>query len=114
MSETDDPHLQKAIDTLSQTDPIVKLLQQVKLGRMKPTDAGLQVITESWLGTYRQVIQGLHHAEKSVLRRLDPDPRLDVLIRAGVVADDHPAVVLLRKAYHQALEGAGPQAGASE
>ncbi len=113
MSESNDQQRQQAIETLSQTDPIVKLLQQVKLGRMKPTDAGLQVVTESWLGTYRQVILGFPPAGKHTLKRLDPDPRLEVLIQAGVVANDHPAVVSLRQAFQQAQGGAGPQAGSS-
>jgi hypothetical protein len=113
MSESNDQQLQRAIETLSQTDPIVKLLQQVKLGRMKPTDAGLQVVTESWLGTYRQVIQRFPPAGKHTLQRLDPEPRLEVLIQAGVVANDYPAVVSLRQAFQQALDGAGPQAGSS-
>jgi hypothetical protein len=38
----------QAVNRLSLTDPIVKLLHEVKLGRMKPTDAGLCAITESW------------------------------------------------------------------
>ena len=41
--------LQRAIATISQSDPLIKLLEQVRLGRMKPSDAGLHAIMESWL-----------------------------------------------------------------
>lgn len=108
MSEANDQRFQNAIETLSQTDPIVKLLQQVKLGRMRPRDAGLQVITESWLETYRRVLQGLDSVDKHALCRLDPAPRLELLIQAGVVASDHPAVVSLRQEFDQALARAKP------
>ena len=40
--QSGDQALQRAIATISQSDPLVKLLEQVKLGRMKPTDAGLR------------------------------------------------------------------------
>ena len=55
--ESGDQTLQRAIVTISQSDPLTKLLEQVKLGRMKPTDAGLRAVTDSWLGTYRKIIE---------------------------------------------------------
>ncbi|TAJ08827.1 MAG: hypothetical protein EPO61_07950 [Nitrospirae bacterium] len=106
MSETDEQAVRQAIATLSQADPIPKLLQQVKLGKMKPTDAGLRAITEAWLGTYRHVIERGLAFDATTLRRLDPSPRLAVLIEAGVLADDHAAVASLRKTFDQALAGA--------
>lgn len=106
MSETNEPAVRQAIATLSQADPIPKLLQQVKLGKMKPTDAGLRAITEAWLGTYQQVIERGLAFDATALRRLDPSPRLAVLIEAGVLADDHAAVASLRKTFDQALAGA--------
>ncbi len=42
--ESGDQILQRAIATISQSDPLTKLLEQVKLGRMKPTDAGLRAV----------------------------------------------------------------------
>ena len=45
--------LQKAIATISQSDPLTKLLEQVKLGRMKPADAGLRAVIDSWMDTYQ-------------------------------------------------------------
>ena len=101
--------LDQAISTLSQSDPIVKLLQQVKLGRMKPSDAGLRAITEAWLGTYHKVLDTVQ-LERAALVRLDPAPRLAVLIDAGVLAADHPAVVGLGTLFDKRLAEAKPSA----
>lgn len=106
MSETDEQAVRQAIATLAQSDPIPKLLQQVKLGKMKPTDAGLRAITEAWLGTYRKIIETGPGLDRATWRRLDPAPRLDVLIEAGVLPEGHEAVAALRKAFEQALAGA--------
>ena len=94
--------LQRAITTIAQSDPIIKLLQQVKMGRMKSGDAGLRAVIEAWLGTYEKVIktEGLTQA---ALRRIDPAPRLAVLLEAGVLHGDQPAVRGLEKTFSQAL-----------
>jgi hypothetical protein len=99
--------VEQAIGTLSQADPIIKLLQQVKLGRMKPTDAGLQAVTEAWLGTYRQVLQTAELDRQSLLR-IDPSPRLAILIETGVLTADHPAVRALRDLFNKRLAEAHP------
>jgi hypothetical protein len=39
--------VRRAIGTLLQSDPLIKLLQEVRLGRMKATDPGLRAVTES-------------------------------------------------------------------
>ncbi len=105
MAPPTDQALQRAIQTLGQSDPLIKLLQQVRLGRMKPTDAGLRAVTESWLGTYQQVLRspGL---TKQGLRRLDPEPRVAVLIESGVLTREHDAVSRLRATFDQALADA--------
>jgi hypothetical protein len=97
--------LQRAIVTISQSDPLIKLLDQVRLGRMKPTDAGLRAITESWLATYCKVIEtaGL---TRQALRRIDPTPRVAVLIQSGVLPADHAAVKALHASFEQAITGA--------
>jgi hypothetical protein len=102
MSESGEQALRQAIATISQSDPIIKLLQQITLGRMKPADAGLRAITESWLGTYRKAVAapGL---TASALRRIDPAPRLAVLVEAGILAKDHQAIASLESAFAQAL-----------
>jgi hypothetical protein len=102
MGEPGEQAVQRAISAISQSDPLIKLLQQVRLGRMKPTDAGLHAVTESWLGTYEKALatDGL---TQSGLRRLNPAPRLALLIDVGVLADNHPGVGSLTAAYDRAI-----------
>lgn len=94
--------LQHAISAISQSDPLIKLLQQVRLRRMQPTDPGLLAVTESWLGIYEKALatEGL---TQSGLRRLNPAPRLAVLLDAGVLLSQHPGVESLRAAYDRAI-----------
>lgn len=94
--------LQRAISTIAQSDPIIKLLQQVKQGKMRAGDVGLRAVVEAWLGTYEKVIKtaGLTH---SALRRIDPAPRVAVLLEVGVVQADQPAVRGLEAVFAQAL-----------
>lgn len=105
MGTQDEQAVQRAISSIAQSDPLIKLLQQVRLGRMKPTDAGLRAVTESWLGTYEKalVMDGL---TQSRLRRLNPAPRLAVLIDVGVLVGDHPGVESLTAAYDRAVASA--------
>ncbi|HSL05147.1 MAG TPA: hypothetical protein VK901_16590 [Nitrospiraceae bacterium] len=103
--ESGDQSLQRAIATISQSDPLIKLLEQVKLGRMKPSDAGLRAVTDSWLGTYRKLIEsgGL---SRQALRRIDPHPRLAVLVECGVLTSEQRAVADLRTSFEQAVSAA--------
>ena len=83
---TDDDHLlQRTIASISQSDPLIKLLEQVRLGRMKRTDSGLRVIIDAWIETYRKAIASPGLTKQS-LRRLDPSPRLDVLAQEGILS----------------------------
>jgi len=102
VSELSEQAVQQAIHTISQSDPLIKLLQEVKLGRMKPADPGLRAITESWLSTYKKVLE-TSSLDRAALLRLDPSPRLDVLIAAGILPTDHAAVATVRAAFQQAL-----------
>ena len=97
--------LQRAIGTIGQSDPIVKLLQQVKLGRMKADDAGLRAVVEAWLGTYEKMIKA-EGLTRAALRRLDPAPRVAVLLEAGVLRDDQPAVRGLAATFSESLANA--------
>ncbi|MBM4138696.1 MAG: hypothetical protein FJ244_04350 [Nitrospira sp.] len=108
MGTLDEQALSRAIVAISHADPLIKLLQQVRLGRMKPTDAGLRAITESWLDAYEKALatDGL---TRSCLRRLDPTPRLAVLIDAGVLTNDHPGVTALMTGYERAVVHAPAQ-----
>lgn len=113
MSDSNEQYFQKAIETLAQSDPIPKLLHEVKLGRMKPTDAGLRAITESWLETYQKVLANAPSPDPVVLARLDPNPRLDLLIAAGVVNGEQAGAVALRTTFERALAEARQRTGAS-
>ena len=99
---SDEPAVQRAISSIAQSDPLIKLLQQVRLGRMKPTDTGLRAVTESWLGIYEKALatDGL---TQSNLRRLNPAPRLAVLIDVGVLTGNHPGMESLTVAYDRAV-----------
>jgi len=103
--ESGEQALQRAITTICQSDPLIKLLNQVRLGRMKSTDAGLRTVTDSWMGTYRKVLESAGFSSQD-LRRIDPNPRLAMLIECGVVTDDQQVVTDLRTSFERAVAGA--------
>jgi hypothetical protein len=92
--------VRRAIATLQQSDPLIKLLQEVRLGRMKASDPGLRAVTESWVGVYTQVLKSQPFLQ-TVLARLDPLPRLEVLVAIGVLSWDHPAIKELRESFQR-------------
>jgi hypothetical protein len=102
MGTSDEQAMVRAIAAISHSDPLIKLLQQVRIGRMKPADPGLRAITESWLGAYEKALatDGL---TRFCLRRLDPTPRLTVLVNTGVLTNEHPGVTSLKAAYDRAV-----------
>lgn len=103
--ESDEQDLRLAIATISQSDPLIKLLDQVRLGRMKPTDAGLRAVTASWLGTYQKVIESGGFTCQA-LRRIDPHPRVAILIECGVLMGEQQAVTDLLTGFEQAIAAA--------
>ena len=103
--ESGDQALQRAIATISQSDPLIKLLEQVKRGRMKPTDAGLRAVIDSWLDIYRKIIES-GGFNRQVLRRIDPSPRLAVLIECGLLTGEQQAVAGLRESFERAVAAA--------
>lgn len=94
--------LQRTIAVISQSDPLIKLLEQVRLGRMTRSDPGLRVITDTWVATYRKAVAtpGL---TKQALRRIDPSPRLDLLAQEGLLPVDHAAARELLADFQQAI-----------
>lgn len=102
MSDVQDSVLQKAINTIAQSDPIIKLLQQVRLGRMKSSDAGLRAVTESWLRTYQTVIEATP-LNRPALLRLDPRPRVAVLVDAGVLDPANETIQSLQASFEHQL-----------
>lgn len=103
--ESGDQTLQHAIATISQSDPLIKLLEQVKRGRMTPTDAGLRAVTDSWLGTYRKIIESGGFS-RPALRRIDPHPRLAVLVDCGLLTEAQQPVTDLRESFERAVAAA--------
>jgi hypothetical protein len=102
MTDSEEEILRRAIGTIAQSDPLIKLLEQVRLRRMKPTDAGLRAVTESWLGTYQQVLKSGIFAG-AALMRLDPSPRLAVLSDEGVLPSDHAGLLALNTLFDSLL-----------
>ena len=107
-STPDEQAIQRAISNIAQSDPLIKLLQQVRLGRMKSSDAGLRAVTESWLGIYEKALatDGLTSSD---FRRLNPAPRLAVLIDTGILTDNHPGGTSLKVSYDEALARAADE-----
>jgi hypothetical protein len=103
--ESGDQTLQRAIATISQSDPLIKLLEQVTRGRIKSTDAGLRAVTDSWLVTYRKIIESGGFSRQA-LRRIDPSPRLAVLIECGVLTEAQQSVADLRESFERAVAAA--------
>lgn len=102
---SDPADFQRAVSTVAQSDPLIKLLQQVKLGRINPQDQGLKAVTEAWLATYQKVLE-TYALERAMVRRLDPAPRIAVLVEAGILTGDHPGVAALQASFDAALDRA--------
>jgi hypothetical protein len=100
--ESGEEALRRAIATISQSDPLTKLLEQVKLGRMKPTDAGLRAVTDSWVGTYQKVIESGEFTSQA-LRRIDPNPRVAIMVECGVLTAEQQSVTDLRASFERAV-----------
>ena len=67
---------------------------------MKATDPGLRAVTESWMAVYSQVLQA-QPVPAALLPRLDPTPRLQVLVDAGVLSWDDPGTASLRDVFQR-------------
>ena len=92
---------------LQRSDPIPKLLPQVRLGRMPKDSPALTAILESWLEAFVQVLKdGQAVLNVEGVLRLDPNPRIAVLVEAGVLAEDQPQVKTLREAWAEAMQAA--------
>ena len=103
--DEDEQTLRRAITAISQSDPLIKLLQQVVSGRMRPGDPGLRAITESWLDTYQRTIASAQFS-RGALRRIDPCPRLARLTEAGILSDEHPSITSLRSEFDRLFQQA--------
>ena len=105
--ETPQDFLNRAFVLLLRTDPIPKLLPQVRLGRMPKDSPALQAIISSWLEGFAALLkEGETTLDVNAVLRLDPHPRLEVLVEAGVLAPDDPKIAAVRSAYVVSLEAA--------
>ena len=105
--ETSEQFLGRTMPMLQRSDPIPKLLPQVRLGRMPKDSPALAAIMESWLEAFVQVLKdGQTVLDVDGALRLDPNPRIAVLVEAGVLAEDHPQVQAVREAWSAALDAA--------
>ena len=69
---------------------------------MKPTDVGLRAVIDSWMGTYQKVIESGGFTVQG-LRRIDPNPRVAILIECGVLTGEQQAVTDLRTSFERAV-----------
>jgi hypothetical protein len=105
--ETPEQFLDRAMKLLQRSDPIPKLLPQVRLGRMPKDSPALTAILDSWLEAFEQVLKDAQPVlDVGGVKRLDPDPRVAVLVEAGVLSENHPHVKTLRDAWSDALQAA--------
>ena len=103
--ESPQDFLNRAFPLLQRSDPIPKLLPQVRLGRMPRDSPALQAIISSWLEAFVTVLKdGETVLDVNGVLRLDPNPRLAVLLEAGVVADNDPHVQVARSAFTTVLQ----------
>ena len=109
--ETPEDFLNRAFVLLHRTDPIPKLLAQVRLGRMPKDSPALQAIISSWLESYVTVLKdGESALDVNAVLRLDPNPRLAVLHEAGMLDSDDSNAQAAQSAYAAALEAARQRA----
>ena len=109
--ETPQDFLNRAFVLLHRTDPIPKLLPQVRLGRMPKDSPALQAIISTWLDAFVMVLKdGESTLDVNAVLRLDPTPRLAVLQEAGMLDGDDPNAQAARSAYAAALEAARQRA----
>ncbi len=105
--ESSEQFLDRAMKYLQRSDPIPKLLPQVRIGRMPKDSPSLIAILEGWLDAYIQVLKdGQPILDVFGVLRLDPNPRLAVLFEAGVLSADHPHVKSLRETWDSVLDAA--------
>jgi hypothetical protein len=74
---------------------------------MAPDSPALAAILDSWMETFVQVLKdGQAVLSVEGVLRLDPNPRIAVLVEAGVLAEIQPYVQAVRDAWSEALQAA--------
>src|SRR5207249_11565759 len=109
--ETAPDVLNRTIPLLQRSNPMPRLLPQGRLCRMPRDSPALQAIISSWLEAFVTVWKnGESVLDVNGVLRLDPNPRLAVLLEAGLLADDDPHMQAARSAYAAALQAAQQRA----
>jgi hypothetical protein len=104
--------LNRVLPLLQRSDPIPKLLPQVRLGRMPKDSPALLAIISSWMEVFVTVLkEGESVLDVNGVLRLDPGPRLAVLQEAGLLDDNDANAQAARSAYSAALKSATERAG---
>jgi hypothetical protein len=99
--------LDRALTRLQASDPIPKLLPQVRLGRMAKDSPALLAITSSWLETFLAVLREAESIlDVNGVLRLDPEPRIAMLVEAGILSENDPHAHAVSSAYMTALASA--------
>ena len=111
--ESPQAFLDRVVPLLQRSDPIPKLLPQVRLGRMGTDSPALLAIISSWLETFLTVLREAESVlDVNGVLRLDPTSRIAVLVEAGVLSEDDLNVRTVRSAYATALAAAQHRADA--
>src|SRR5437016_12347514 len=102
--ESPEQFLDRAMKLLQRSDPIPKLLPQVRLGRMPKDSPALTAILDSWLEAFVQVLKDAQAVlDVGGVLRLAPNPRIAVLVEAGVPPEGALPVQSLRYARAASL-----------
>jgi hypothetical protein len=110
--ESPQDFLNRVLPLLQRSDPIPKLLPQVRLGRMPKDSPALLAIISSWMEAFVTVLkEGESVLDVNGVLRLDPRPRLAVLHEAGLLDDNDANAQAARSAYSAALKSATERAG---
>ncbi|TLY35897.1 MAG: hypothetical protein E6K60_09150 [Nitrospirae bacterium] len=111
--ESSQAFLDRAFVTLQRSDPIPKLLPQVRLGRMPKDSPALAAIISSWLDAFVNVLKdGRSVLDREGVVRLDPNPRIAVLVEAGILDENHAPVQAVRQAWAAARDAAETRSAA--
>ena len=110
--ETSGQFLDRAMQLLQRSDPIPKLLPQVRLGRMPRDSPALAAVLDAWMEAFVHVLwEGRAVLDVEGVLRLDPNPRLAVLLEEGLLSEDRPHVQTVRDAWAAALQAARQKVG---
>src|SRR2546428_964196 len=102
--ETSEQFLDRAMKLLQRSDPIPKLLPQVRLGRMPKDSPALTAILDSWLEAFIQVLKDAQAVlDIRGVKRRDTNPRVAGLVAPGPLPECPPTGKTLRDHWTEAM-----------